>query len=133
MLKVIIDTNVIVSGFVFGGRVREILDLILAEKIEMQSCEELETESLRILVSKFGISFEKLIKAKELFETSKKYELKKPYPKISRDENDNFLLALIQASKANKLITGDKDLLVLGDYMDCEILDPADFLRGGVV
>ena len=129
MPRVIIDTNIIVSGFVFGGKVKQILTLVFEGDLEMAKCEELETESLRILISKFNVSFKVLTAVKRLFKISKTYELKKPYPQISRDKNDNFLLALVEVSKAKILITGDKDLLVLKEYKGCKIMKPGEFLE----
>jgi len=52
--------------------------LVLTAKIKILCCEELEMETFRILVSKFGVSFEILTRAKDLFDSSKKYELKNP-------------------------------------------------------
>ena len=42
--------------------------------------------------------------------------------KICRDPKDDFLLALSKESKADFLITGDKDLLEIGKYGRTEIL-----------
>jgi uncharacterized protein len=39
-----------------------------------------------------------------------------------RDKNDNFLLALAKDSKADYLITGDEDLLVIKKFHNTEIL-----------
>lgn len=113
MPRIILDTNIIPSALVFGGKIKKVLDLVFEEEIKMLSCEELEKETLQILVAKFDISFEDLTIAKKLLEIAEKYPINKPYPQISRDKNDNFLLALIESSEAELLITGDKDLLVL--------------------
>lgn len=57
---------------------------------------------------------------------AKKVEIK-PTLFISRDPKDNFLLDLIDYSKADYLVTGDKDLLELSPFINTEILTPADF------
>jgi hypothetical protein len=46
---------------------------------------------------------------------------------ICRDEKDNFLLALAKDSKADFLITGDKDLLVLNVFENTKILTFTEF------
>ena len=46
---------------------------------------------------------------------------------ISRDPKDNFLLDLIDFSKADYLVTGDKDLLVHSPFKSATILTPANF------
>lgn len=49
--------------------------------------------------------------------------------KICRDEKDNFLLNLSVDSKADFLITGDRDLLVLEKIQNTEILSFSDFIK----
>jgi predicted nucleic acid-binding protein len=46
---------------------------------------------------------------------------------INRDPKDDFLLDLIDFSKADYLVTGDKDLLTLNPFQTAIILTPADF------
>lgn len=46
----------------------------------------------------------------------------------SRDPNDNKFLALAVAGRADYLVSGDKDLLVLGRIDGIPILSPAAFL-----
>jgi len=51
----------------------------------------------------------------------------KPTHFINRDPKDNFLLDLIDFSKADYLVTGDKDLLVHNPFKSTIILTPANF------
>jgi uncharacterized protein len=44
-----------------------------------------------------------------------------------RDEKDNFLLALAKDSKADFLITGDEDLLIIKKFQNTEILTYSEF------
>lgn len=46
---------------------------------------------------------------------------------ISRDPKDNFLLDLIDFSKADYLVTGNKDLLEHNPFKTAKILTPAEF------
>lgn len=63
----------------------------------------------------------------ELLETiAEKVEIK-PTHFINRDPKDNFLLDLIDFSKADYLVTGDKDLLVHNPFKSATILTPANF------
>ncbi len=45
----------------------------------------------------------------------------------SRDKNDDFLLALAQDGQAEYLVTGDKDLLVLGSFAQTQIISLRHF------
>ena len=47
--------------------------------------------------------------------------------KISRDPKDDFLIASAVAGRADAIVTGDKDLLVLGSYAGIPILSPRQF------
>lgn len=51
----------------------------------------------------------------------------KPTHFINRDLKDNFLLDLIDFSKADYLITGDKDLLTMKLFKTAKILSPENF------
>lgn len=46
---------------------------------------------------------------------------------INRDPKDNFLLDLIDFSKADFLVTGDKDLLAHNPFKTSKILTPVEF------
>ncbi len=48
--------------------------------------------------------------------------------KLCRDLKDNFLLTLAKDGKASHLITGDKDLLVLQQFMQTKICTISDYL-----
>lgn len=50
-------------------------------------------------------------------------------PNICRDIDDNQILQLASFVKADFLITGDKDLLVLEHYLSVSILSPRDFMK----
>ncbi len=47
---------------------------------------------------------------------------------VCRDPKDNMFLSLALSAKANGIITGDKDLLVLHPFQNISILQAADFL-----
>lgn len=47
---------------------------------------------------------------------------------VSRDPNDDVIIATAVAAKADYLVTGDNDLLVLGEYQGVRIVTPRQFL-----
>lgn len=51
-------------------------------------------------------------------------------PAISRDPDDDVYLHLAVVSRAAAIVTGDRDLLVLGEFAGIPILSPSRFLRG---
>ena len=48
---------------------------------------------------------------------------------ICRDKHDQIFLELAAAGEADALVTGDTDLLVLGEQFPIPIMKPADFHR----
>jgi putative PIN family toxin of toxin-antitoxin system len=62
----------------------------------------------------------------ELLETISENVDIRPKHFINRDLKDNFLLDLIDFSKADYLITGDKDLLELNPFKTAQILTPQE-------
>lgn len=52
-----------------------------------------------------------------------------PYPRVVRDEKDDYLIAAAIRENVDILVSGDKDLLVLGDVLERpQIMSPAAFL-----
>ncbi|HEX9990949.1 MAG TPA: putative toxin-antitoxin system toxin component, PIN family [Chloroflexia bacterium] len=50
-----------------------------------------------------------------------------PIPPVTRDPKDDYLLAYALLGRADYLVTGDDDLLVLGAIEGVEIVRPAEF------
>jgi putative PIN family toxin of toxin-antitoxin system len=51
-----------------------------------------------------------------------------PLPGITRDPNDDMVVACALAADAGYLITRDKDLLALGTYQNVQIIRPEEFM-----
>lgn len=126
--KVVIDTNVFISEIFFGGNPLKVLRLWQKRKIELVISPELEAEIVRKLKA-FDASEELTTDWKSLVEENSIRILPKAKPKLSRDPKDNFLLAAALEAKADYLITGDKDLLILVKVGGARILKPAQFIK----
>ena len=128
-IKVIFDTNVWIS-FLIGKRLAVIKNYISNGQIIIITTEqllnEIEEVTSRERLKKY-FPQESVIELLELLETiAEKVEIIPTYF-ISRDPKDNFLLDLIDFSKADYLVTGDKDLLVHNPFKSATILTPANF------
>lgn len=128
-IKVIFDTNVWIS-FLIGKQLAKIKHYISDGSITIITSQQLLAE-IRIVTSR-----EKLQKyfpkesVKELIEFMESVAEKidtTPTHSISRDPKDNFLLDLIDFSKADYLVTGDKDLLEHNPFKTAQILTPTEF------
>jgi uncharacterized protein len=131
-VKVIFDTNVWIS-FLIGKRLSKIKKYISDGSIIIITTEQLLTE-IKIVTNRERLKkyfpIESINELVELLETiAKKVEIK-PTHFINRDPKDNFLLDLIDYSKADYLVTGDKDLLTHNPFKTAKILTPTEFEKG---
>jgi len=128
-VRVVFDTNVLIAAFLTEGVCSKLLvrarkrecDLILSEAI----AEEFE----RILIKKFSLSQDDLSEARVLVREAAKETLYDvaPIRPLCRDPDDDKVLACARESKADYIVTGDQDLLVLKQYEDTRIVTPRDF------
>ena len=125
--KVVLDTNVFISGAVYGGNAGIILKYIEDDKFDLLISKTTSNElfgklhNLKISLTTIR-SLEKLL----LFH-GKTFTPKKRI-RICRDPKDNMFLELCLEAKADYLITGDRDLLDLKSFKKTIILTPKQFL-----
>ena len=128
-IKVIFDTNVWIS-FLIGKRLSFIRRYISSGQVIIVTTGQLLTEIKEVTgrerLKKY-FPQQSVLELIELLETiAEKVEIK-PTHFINRDPKDNFLLDLIDFSKADYLVTGDKDLLMHNPFKTATILTPAAF------
>ena len=128
-VRVIFDTNVWIS-FLIGKRLTSIKRHIINGRIIIITTDQLLNE-IRLVTSlqKLQKYFpkESVSELIELLETIGENVGIKQTHLISRDLKDNFLFDLISFSKADFLVTGDKELLNHNPFKTAEILTPSEF------
>lgn len=128
-MKVVVDTNVLISAFVFGGNAERVLEKSLAWG-ELVCSTFILTELTRVLTEKFNVPADKVSGILEtLNQVVLLTEPNTPFPDLCRDPDDNNILQLAESANADFLVTGDKDLLILGSFRNIPILSPAAFLQ----
>ncbi|BAD85078.1 predicted nucleic acid-binding protein, containing PIN domain [Thermococcus kodakarensis KOD1] len=114
-MRVLLDTNVLISAYFWHGNERRLLWECLVGLHENVISDYIEDEIRRVLTGKFGISPDKVDRYLLLLEEfSIKVQTGK-IPPISRDPKDNPIIAAAVSGKVEALVTGDKDLLSLRD------------------
>lgn len=131
-MRVVIDTDVWIS-FMLGGHMAGMQRALLSEQVEVCICDELIREIGEVAGRP---KIRKHIGPKDMEQT---LELMQRYCSFVacreavaaevRDKDDLFLLALAKAVGAEYIITGDKDLLVLGSFHNTRIITPAEAFR----
>ena len=127
---IVIDSNVWISALIFGGNPEKILKLFIDNKVEVVMSEEIITELRRIIINKFPL----FVNSLNLLEASLRkdtvfVQLGSITIDASRDVDDNRIIETAYIGKAQYIISGDKDLLVLKKYEYIKILNPGDFLK----
>lgn len=128
-MKVVIDTNVLISSFFWKGVPLKVVELAIARDIEAVSCIEILQEIQQVLEDDFKLSPLKVTEAiKDILSYSDLIKIRKHHIKV-RDLEDVKVLDCALTSHAQYIITGDKDLLHLKQVQGVTILKPADFLK----
>ena len=128
--KVVIDTNVWVSGLVFGGNPRDILQQFIKEEIVVIISEEVITELHRIIIQKFSLLKPGLKLLEEsIRKDSTLVHLGDYTVNASRDSDDNKIIETAVIGGADYIISGDEDLLSIVQYKDIKIINPSEFLK----
>ncbi|MBA7544287.1 hypothetical protein ES705_36639 [subsurface metagenome] len=129
-MKVIIDTNVFISGVFFSGPPYKILETWRDGKVQLVVSREILQEYQRVLealgeefpgVDVSGI-LELLIVKSELIATPALKEA------VCVDPDDDKFLACALASKVKYIISGDKHLLKVSGYRGVEVVKPRKFI-----
>ncbi len=126
-MKVVLDANVLVAAFAAQGLCHVVFELCLDQhQILLSDTILKETEKALVKKVKVPVGVVDSV-ARYLREHAQLVEVKRPYPKVSRDSYDDHVLALAVQGKADYLITGDKDQLVLEKHAEIPIIRPREF------
>ena len=136
-MRAVVDTNVVVSGLLWGGPARQILDRAHLGTIDLFTSPLLLSELEEVLSrGKFATRL-KLVGSdpRNLFLTySALAYLVFPHritPVIERDPDDDAVLACAITAQAEVIISGDRHLLDLGEFQGIRIVKAAEFLALG--
>jgi len=131
MVKVVIDTNVLVSATLFGGNPEQVLDSAEEGKIKILISEEILEEFKEVLQRKFGFSLDIVeVTVSAIKEISTLVTPTQRLNVIKKKEDDNRILECAVEGKVQYIVSGDKrHLLPLKEYQGMKILSPAKFLK----
>ena len=135
-MRIVIDTNVAVSGLLWGGPPNQLLRWARDTILDIVGCEETIDELRHVIkCKKFS---ERLSELKTTSNETMAYFMNLitfvPTPEyipeaIHEDPFDNIFLALASESNAYLIISGDKHLLDFGEYNRIQIVTPSEAIR----
>jgi putative PIN family toxin of toxin-antitoxin system len=134
-MRVVANNNVVVSGLLWNGPARQLLNAAREGKVELYSSGALLADLEDVLQRK---KFSKELADAQL----EPRELVTGYaalatvvqpgpisPIVLRDPDDDAVIACAMTATARYIISGDGDLLALKKHNEIEILKVAEFLR----
>jgi uncharacterized protein len=129
-VKVVADTNVLVSALIFpGGPPEAFYRLALEGKVELVTSRPLLAELARVLSEKFGWQPER---AQELIEQlirlAEIVDPQETVADVEADPTDNRVLEAALAGHADAIVSGDQHLLALASWRGITVRSPAAFV-----
>lgn len=130
-MRIVIDTNIVVSGIFFGGKPAELLKLVLlGRSISAVATREILSEyqaTIDYLLGKYNgrkLNFTPvpLFSAMEIINSASNIAL-------CRDPDDDKFISCAIDGKCLYIVSGDKDLLALKEYQNVQIVTVAKFFR----
>lgn len=128
-MKLVLDTNVLIAAFIAHGTCGELLEHCMVNH-EVVLSRGILDELHDVLTRKFKYTkgeSERVVRV-----VRSRATLVRPVPLVAsvcRDSDDDEILAVAQAGGCSAIVTGDKDLTVLGHYGKIKILMPSDFWK----
>lgn len=132
-MRLVLDTNIVVSALVWGGTPRQLLDLARDGRVSLFTSTALLEELADVLgrgkfaamLASRDITPEFLM---QRYGMLAKVIKPQPIARTVRDADDDAVIACALAAQANIIVSGDNDLLVLHPFGNIQILNAANAL-----
>lgn len=129
-MKVVFDTNIYISALVIpNSKAEEAIIKIIEGSDTLLLSKEIMGEILSVLSIKFHRDREAI--SHVAFYLSDLARMIKPTRKIRlfKDDPDNRILECAVSGRADVIVTGDKEILKLGEYEGIKIISLKDYLE----
>lgn len=130
-MKVILDTNVFISGVFFSGPPYQILNAWRDGKIKLIISREILSEYWRVgevFAEKYpSIDLQPILDLVTI--EAELYDAKDLPERVSSDPDDDKFLACAIASGSRIIVSGDKHLLKVSGFGGIEVLKPGEFAK----
>jgi putative PIN family toxin of toxin-antitoxin system len=129
VIRIVLDTNVIVSALVFGGVPRAVMGIAEAGQCELFYSEAIQNEVRRVLAEKFAWPSARLQEVLPVVWTMGELVVPRiPVQAVADDSDDDRILECALAANASFIVSGDRHLLSLRSYKSISIVTPRQFL-----
>ena len=129
-MKIVVDTNVFISGVFFGGAPKRVIQAVQRQLVEAAATPEIMHEYSDIIsemVERGQGHFD--VTGANHFLSSLDVTLPKTKVQVCRDPDDDKFIGCAIDAHAIYIVSGDKDLLTIGAYEGVEMVTAAEFCR----
>ena len=129
-MKLVLDTNIFISAFYWGGNSQKIIDRVIEGIDEMYFSKQIVNEISEVMNRpKFRTEKAKINGyIKTIEKSGKKVFVEGKIKGICRDKDDDDKLECAIKCNADFLITGDDDLLILRNYGNINVITPKEYI-----
>jgi uncharacterized protein len=128
-VRLVLDTNVLVAALIARGTCAELLEHCVRNHVIVSS-QVLLDALMDVLVRKLRQRDTDARAARRLFSST--FTLVRPQPldqPVSRDPDDDLVLATAVTGECAAIVTGDRDLLTLDPFGTIRVLSPSAFWK----
>ena len=130
-MKVVLDINIFVSSFFWGGNPRKIMDRVIDGKDKLFTCKEILQETATVMSRpKFKVTNDYITHfIHSIEDIANQISLTGEIQNVCRDSDDDKILECALLTNADYIISGDDDLLVLEEFRGIKIVTPKEYLE----
>jgi putative PIN family toxin of toxin-antitoxin system len=129
-VKIVIDTNVFISGIFFSGAPYQVLQAWRDQRIQVVISPEIIAEYRHVgeifAEERPGVDLSKILDY--VFQNAVIYEAPALPEPVCTDPDDDKFFACALASGSKLIVSGDKHLLKASGYHEVEVLKPHEFI-----
>jgi uncharacterized protein len=132
VIRVVLDTNTVISALLFSGTAARLVSLWQSRRIIVLVSREILKEYLRVLAyPKFQLSDQEIrqLVEEELLPFVETVRVRRRLAVVRRDPDDDKFLECAVTGRARYLVTGDRDLRELDSFRGITILTVGEFLE----
>jgi putative PIN family toxin of toxin-antitoxin system len=131
-MKVVLDTNVLVSALIKAGKPRELMLKIAEEKIQLVLSRSILEEFLEVVddkrVRRYVEEDDIIAFLRVVGSIAKMVRVRSRFKVVKEDPDDDIILRTAHDSRADYIVSGDKHLLSLGEFRGTKIVTVNDML-----
>jgi len=130
-MKIVLDANIFISSFFWGGNPRLLLERVIKKQDELYISKEILVEIEEVIGRpKFHAGKDEIeYFVRSIEEIANKVVIKNKIKNGSRDKKDNKYIECALTAGADCIISGDTHLLEIKNYKNIKIINAKEYLE----